>query len=188
MQCLDVLSPHDTTISDLVTEKLKHSLIPNFHLISCNQLADIRKPTWGICSNLWLNKGLFTRHTPATAVMMTKKTLSCFSVLKGWNCKTLLPLKQTLKSAQSSTTKKLKVQLGHLCMWCLFIENLIKAFFKYMNATLKICNNIQIMQVPQGGIHDSTAVPRPLTSGAHTCSGSMDPPTLDQGQREAKGE
>lgn len=30
-------------------------------------------------------------------------------------------------------------------------ENLIEAFFKYMNAILKICNNIQILQVPQWG-------------------------------------
>lgn len=69
--------PHDTPISDLVMKKLKYSLIPNFHLLSCNRLTNIRKPTRGICSNPWLNKGLFTEYAPATAVMMTKKTLSC---------------------------------------------------------------------------------------------------------------
>lgn len=126
MQCSDVFSPHDTTISDLVMKKLKHSLIPNFHLLSYNQLADIRKPTWGISSNPWLNKGLFTKLTPATSVMMTKKTLSCSSVLKGWNCKILLPLKQALNSTCSSTTKKLKVLLGQLCMWCMFTKILLK--------------------------------------------------------------
>lgn len=126
MHYLDMFSPHNTTISDLLTEKLKHSLISNFHLPSCNQLADIRKPTWNICSNRWLNKGLFSKYTPATAVTMTKKTLFCSSFLKGWNCKILLPLRQALNSTQSSTTKKPEVWLGQLCMCCLFMKILLK--------------------------------------------------------------
>lgn len=185
MQCLHVLSHHDTTISDLVTEKLKHSLIPNFLLLSCKQLADIKKPTWGICSNPWLNKGLFTKYTPATAVMMTKETLSCSSILKGWNCKILLPLKQALKTTWSCTSKKLKVQLEQLCMLCLFMKILSKLSLNIW--ILKICSNIQIMQVPQGGFH-MTLQQWPLTSADCTCNGSMDPPKLDQGQREEKEE